>query len=86
VKDVSPVPPCDVFRLADHWGAVPEDVRTVPDEPIPKYVVVADAVLYGKDPAAPPARFVAVVAVVADPTDKVDCATYCGAVPLDVKT
>lgn len=38
-----------------------------PDVPMPSMAVVPDADWYGTEPAAPPARFVAVVAVVADP-------------------
>lgn len=52
-------------------------------------MVVAAADWYGKEPVAPPATFVAVVAdaaVAAEPTESVDWATYWGAVPLDVKT
>lgn len=54
------------FSTADQEGAAaPFDLSTVPDVPAVNIAVESLAVWYGKEPVAPPAIFVALVAVVA---------------------
>jgi hypothetical protein len=54
------------FSTADQDGAAaPFDFSTVPDVPEANKAVESFAVWYGRDPVAPPAMFVALVAVVA---------------------
>ena len=63
-----------------HVGTlVPFEVNTCPVVPAAVNPVALAPDCQGIAPATPPAKLVDVVAVVADPTDKVDCATYCGA-------
>lgn len=50
-------------------GAEAPAVKMYVDDPSPRNVVAPEPVWYGTLPAAPPARFVAVVAVVALPAD-----------------
>ena len=70
-----------------HVGTlVPFEVNTCPVVPAAVNPVTPAPDCQGTAPATPPAKLVAVVAVDADPTDKVDCATYCGAVAPAVKT
>jgi hypothetical protein len=71
VKPVVPalkvVTPLD--GAAAHVGTPKASVRMYPFVPAARNVVAPDPVWYGIEPFAPPAKF---VAVVADPTDKVD--------------
>jgi hypothetical protein len=75
VKVAAPVPPEATGRLPEipaerstgaHEGAAdPFDLRTYPAVPAASSAVAPDPVWYGTEPIAPPAIFVAVVAVVA---------------------
>ncbi len=75
--------PADVDQAIDdpfHVSTSPEVVGAATKP------VVSAPVWYAILLAAPPAKLVEVVAVVAEPTDKVLCATYCGAVAPAVST
>ena len=58
--------PVRPVRDVTHCGAVPEDVMTRFAVPMAKKVVVATPDWYGTDPAAPPARLVAVKTAMLD--------------------
>ena len=73
--DVSSVIAIDAVGFVHVGTLVPFEVKTWPVVPAAVNPVAPAADCQGTAPATPPAKLVDVVAVDADPTDKVDCAT-----------